>query len=132
MMNLETPTRGEQRGSSLIETLVALSILATALLFIFGALSSFSLINSRNQTRTHAAVAARTLLEELRFEDPATLPDTGSQTSTANIGQYQFTIVTQFCVNSSYCDDHTRHVVVRVQEDGQQVFETETVITQLR
>lgn len=131
-MHVRTARRGRQRGSSLIETLVALSILATALLFIFSALNSFSLINSRNQTRTNAAVAARTLLEELRFGDPAALPDTGSRTSAASVGQHQFTIVTQFCVNTSYCDDNTRHVVVSIQENGRQVFETETVITQLR
>ena len=121
-----------QEGSSLVEALIAVSILAMALVFIFGAMSAFTAINNRNQARTHAAVAARTRMEELRFVDPATLPATGSQTSATSVGPHQFTIVTQYCSSSTYCDDITRHIVVSVKEHGRQVFETETVFTQLR
>jgi hypothetical protein len=71
-------------------------------------------------------------MEELRYEDPSTLPTSGTRTTAASVGQHQFTIITHYCLNGNYCDDSTRHVVVRVEEDGRAVFETETVITQLR
>jgi len=124
--------RVEQEGSSLLEALIALSILAMALLFVFGAMSAFTAINTRNQARTNAAIAARTRMEELRFVDPAAMPATGSHTSAASVGPHQFTIVTLYCSAGGYCDDNTRHVVVRVKEDGKQLFATETVLTQLR
>jgi len=122
----------KQEGSTLIEALIAMSILATAMVFIFGAMSSFTAINNRNQARTNAAIAARTRMEQLRFQDPATLPASGSQTSAASVGPHQFTVVTQYCSSDSYCDDNTRHVVVSIKEHGKQIFKTETVFTQLR
>ena len=131
-MQLEATARADERGTSLIEALIALTILAVSLVYVFGTLSSFSVINGRNATRSNAAAAARTRLEQLRFIDPETLPASGSQTGAATVGPHEFTVITQYCVDSAYCDDRTRHVVVRIQEDGQNVFETETVITQLR
>ena len=131
-MRHEPTQHNGEKGSSLIETLIALLILAMAMVSIFGAMATFTASNTRNQTRTYAAIAARTRMEELRFVDPATLPVTGTQTSASSTGQHQFTIITQYCPTSSYCNDNTRHVVVRVEDNGNQVFETETVFTQLR
>ena len=71
-------------------------------------------------------------MEQLRFADPATLPSSGSDTTSTDLGDYRFTIVTEYCSDSTYCDDTTRHVLVSVQENGKQVFETETVLAQLR
>ncbi len=131
-MNHEPVRHKNQEGSSLLEALIAVAILVTTLVYIFGAMSSFTVLNSRNQTRTNAAFAARSRMEQLRYLDPATLPATGSQTSAASVGAYQFTIVTQYCSASSYCDSNTRHIIVSVKENGKPVFETETVLTQLR
>ena len=125
-------TRPEEKGSSLIEALLALSILAMVLVFLFGAIGSFNNLNTRNQTRSYATAAARARLEQLRFADPATLPTTGSDTTLMTVGLYDFTILTQYCSTATYCDANTRHVVVNVQDQGQDVFSTETVFTQLR
>lgn len=131
-MNPEPMRRIKQEGSSLVEALIAVSILATVLVFIFGVMSSFTAINNRNQTRTNAAIAARSQMEQLRFLDPVDLPATGSQTSVGSVGPQQFTIVTKYCSIGSYCDFNTRHIVVSVKANGKTVFETETVLTQLR
>ena len=122
----------DQSGSSLIEALIALTILAMSLVYVIGTLSTFSTINDRNEARSNAAAAARTHVERLRFVDPETLPDTGSQTTSASVGPHDFTVVTSYCTVGAYCDDVTRHVVVNIQENGQSVFQTETVLTQLR
>ena len=112
--------------------MIALVILATALVSILGALSSFTAMNNRTQLRSNAAFAARSQMEELRYTDPETLPSSGTQTATVVSGANTFTVVTEYCVTSSYCNDSTRHVVITIQENGTDVLETETVFTSLR
>ena len=124
--------RPSEGGYSLIEALVALVLLAAVLVFTLGALSSFKVATSLMETRGNAAIAARARMEQVRFTDPATLPTSGSDTMLSTVGAHVFTVETRYCINTAYCDDNTRHVVVNVQEDGQDVFETESVFTQLR
>ena len=127
-----TMSRRNQQGSSLIEALIAVAILATALVSTFGTLTSFSTVNGRNQTRSNAAFAARAVIEELRYTDPETMPSTGSQTTSVTVGQNDFVVTVAYCTTSSYCSERTRHISVSISEDGQVVFSTETVFTQLR
>lgn len=121
-----------QEGSSLVEVLIAVLILAGALVSMFSAMTSFTAMNTRTQLRSNAAFAARSQMERLRYTDPETYPSSGTQTTTAVVGANTFTVVTEYCVTSSYCNDNTRHVVVTIQESGKDVFETETVFTSLR
>jgi type II secretion system protein I len=122
----------EQEGATLLEVLIALLILSMALVSTFAAMSAFTSMNTRTQQRSNAAFAARAHLEELRFTDPETMPSSGTQTTSTTVGLNTFTVVTEYCVSSGYCDDVTRHVVVTVQENGRDVIETETVFTALR
>ena len=121
-----------QEGSSLVEVLIAVLILATALVSTFSAMTAFTAMNTRTQVRSNAAFAARAHLEGLRYTDPETLPTSGTATTTTVVGANMLTVVTEYCVTSSYCDDATRHVVVTIQENGKDVLETETVFTSLR
>lgn len=122
----------DQKGSSLIEALIALSILATALVSTFSALASFTTMNKRNEARSNAAFAARAAIEELRYTDPESMPSTGTQTTSVTVGPNDFVVTVAYCTTSSYCTDHTRDISVSVAEDGRVVFSTETVFTQLR
>ena len=124
--------RTEQSGSTLVEALIALLILTAALVSMFGAMSSFLMLNNRSQLRSNAAFAARARMEDLRFTDPETMPTTGTQSATVTVGTHNFAVVTEYCATTTYCNDSTRHVVVTIQEHGKDVFETETVFTQLR
>ncbi len=121
-----------QEGSSLVEVLIAILILAIALVSTFSAMTSFTAMNTRTQLRSNAAFAARAHLEGLRYTDPETLPTSGTTTTTTVVGANMLTVVTEYCVTSSYCDDATRHIVVTIQENGKDVLETETVFTSLR
>ena len=126
-----TMSREGLEGSSLIEALIALAILATALVSTFNALASFSTMNKRNEARSNAAFAARAAIEELRYTDPESMPSTGTETSSVTVDPNNFVVTVTYCATSSYCSEYTRHISVSVSEDGQVVFSTETVFTQL-
>jgi len=115
-----------------VEVLIASLVLSIALVSTFSAMTGFTSMNTRTQLRSNAAFAARAHLEGLRYTDPETLPSSGTQTTKAVVGANQLTVVTEYCVTSSYCDAATRHVVITIQENGKDVFETETVFTALR
>ena len=41
------------------------------------------------------------------------------------------TIIVVYCSNASYCGPNTRHITIEVNYDGQNVYRTETVYTQI-
>jgi len=71
-------------------------------------------------------------MEFLRLDDPETMPDsgtTGPQLVTLNGREYE--VYTSYCTKSGYCDDTARHLLVQVFLDGREVYDVETIYTQL-
>ena len=108
-----------QGGFTLVETLVALVILGIALTGILPAFTSHTRVNARSQQRSGAIVAAQQVLESLRLDDPAAMPEAGSTApQLVLVGDVPYEVITHYCENESLCDDASRHLTVEVQLDG--------------
>jgi type II secretory pathway pseudopilin PulG len=118
---------------SLIEALLAIVILGIALASVAQAFITQRTMNELNEQRSGAAAAAQQAMESLRRQDPASMPTSGSsspQTITVDGRDYQ--VVTSYCVASTYCGAGSRHLRLEVSFAGRDLFDVETVYTQLR
>lgn len=121
------------RGFTLVEAIVAVAILTVMIVAVLSGFASQTASNARSERRTAAVSAAEQAIEFLRMEDPATMPDTGvvgPQAIVVNDRQYE--VYTRFCVDTTLCKEHVRHITVEVQLDGSKIYDVETVFTQLR
>ena len=120
------------RGTSLIETVAALAILGIALAAAVPAFMIQLETNTFAEHHSGAVAAAQQVMEDLRFQDPSTLPSAGAAPpQTIAAGSEVYTVIVRFCVQSSFCDSNSRHVRVEVFHDGQQIYSVESVFTRL-
>ena len=126
-------TQSRESGLTLLETLIAMVLLAVGLLAIVPGLVHFSDVTSSNELRSSAVQAARQLNEQTRRLDPSTLPTSGSSTAVpVTIGDYVFDVTQEYCRDSALCLLNARHITTEVRFDGQLVYSTQTVFTKLR
>lgn len=125
-------------GLTLLEVMVALSILLIGLVAVVPAFISFLHVNTHSEVQTQAANLAQTYLEKYRLQDPSTMPPTSNSyptTSTSPVTvDYQgrtFTVVTTYCADTNYCGPTSRDIKVTVSYANQQVFSAETVYTKV-
>lgn len=120
------------RGMTLVEVLVALAILGVVMTAVLPAFMMQLRSNDLNQLRAGAVVAAQTTIEDLRFEDPAGMPATGSSgAQLVTVGDHRYEVVTSYCVRPEYCSDQGRHLQVEVFFEGRRLYHAETVYSQL-
>ena len=144
------------RGQSLLEVIAATLILFIGVTGVSNGFLGFTLRNRRTELSTGAVSAARTVLDRLRLEDIATLPNGGTQQicnpaddyvcQAFNAGLIDVgSVVITFCPDfpddtTEYCDPSApsrRHVLVEVYENdgegGSEItFTAETVFSELR
>jgi prepilin-type N-terminal cleavage/methylation domain-containing protein len=122
-----------ERGFTLLESLLALAILGIALAGILPAFFGYMNVTTRNEVRTGAVAAAQEQMEALRFGDPSTMPMNGA-TGPAYIGvdAREYELISRYCVRPEYCTTNSRHVLVEVGFGGNVVYQTESVFTKLR
>jgi hypothetical protein len=91
-------------------------------------------VNRDMELRTAAIQAAQLTLDNLRFEDPSTMINDGEiQTTNVVIGDKSFTVVSQFCADTTYCtSNNIRFIEVKVSYLNDQIYEVSTVYTKLR
>jgi type II secretory pathway pseudopilin PulG len=122
-----------QAGATLIESLVALLLVALVAVAIMPALVTEADSNRRNELRAAAVGAVQQRLEELRTVDPATLPTVGTTAPQAvAIGGWSFDVVTSFCPRPALCNNRSRHLAVEARLDGRTVYDVETVFAQVQ
>jgi type II secretory pathway pseudopilin PulG len=115
-----------------VESLVALLLLGIASVAILPAFLTQTDSNSRNELRTAAVSAVSQRLEELRREDPAAMPSTGtSAAQSIVIGGRDFEVFTQYCARPTLCNATSRHLVVEARLGGRKLYDVETVFTQI-
>jgi prepilin-type N-terminal cleavage/methylation domain-containing protein len=121
------------RGFTLVEALLSMAILGILAAAMVPAFLTQVQSNTRSEMRTSAILAAQQIMEDLRLEDPGTLPASGASAPQQVVaGSQTFEVVTRYCVFEAYCDAATRHLVVEVFQDGRRVYDAETVYTRLR
>ena len=124
------------RGFSLVEALIALSILSVVIASIAPLFITFSQTNLKSQRRTEAIAVAQIVVDELRQkpfnEWPASYPDAaslGARSSGKEDNLYDTKIL--YCTDElPLCDSGARHTRVEVMKDGETYYQVETVYTQ--
>jgi hypothetical protein len=97
------------------------------------AFATFLDATGRNEVRSGAAAAGQQVLEELRHEDPMTMPTSGtSPIRIVTIDGREYEVQTTFCVVAAYCSWNSRHLFVEVNHGTDTVFTAETVFTRVR
>ncbi len=121
-----------KRGLSLVELLVALAVLGLVLAFVVPAFTGYLQTNTQSELRSQAIALAQAKLEELRLQNPAALPSSGSIEENRSQGGRTYTVRTSFCTHAGLCASGSRHIQVEVIWNGRVVYRAETVFTQLR
>ena len=120
------------RGFTLLESVISLAILSITLVAMLPAFQTFMDANTLSEERSNALAAAQVVMEALRHEDPSLLPSSGSSPIEAvQVGAHEYEVVTHFCRNSSYCGTDIRHIMVEVSFAGKSIYTIETVFTRL-
>jgi len=130
MISRKQPSR--QRGFTLMETVVALAITGIALGLVTPAFILNAKSNTLSEQKSQALEATQRVIDTTRLNSPSMLPSTGSTTQDITVGGRTFTIRTNYCVTASLCSAVTRHLKFTALLRGKQLYETETVFTQLR
>ncbi len=126
-------TRGGQSGFSLIEALFALAILGIALAGILPSFLGYLDNNTASEERSDAVAAAQRAMEDLRRQDPAGMPTSGtSAAQIVPVGSREYEVFVHYCLETSWCSTNTRHVTVEVNFGGSTLFTVSTVYTRLR
>jgi type II secretory pathway pseudopilin PulG len=122
-----------ERGTTLVESLVALLLLGIAVVVIVGGFTAMLDANTLTEERCAAVTAAEQTLEALRRVDPESLPSSGqSQPQQVQIDGKDYEVVTRYCASPGYCKPKSRHIEIEVQYDGKTIHRVETVFTQFK
>ena len=121
-----------QRGFTLVEVLVSLSIIGLLAAFLSPVFVMQSKFNTTSELKSLAVNATDRQIDLMRLTDPATMQSTGTTTSTITVGGKAFSVKVDYCVVSSYCSSVTRHLKFTTSYRGKTYHATETVFTQLR
>jgi type II secretory pathway pseudopilin PulG len=114
------------KGFSLIEAIVGMVMFAGAVAGLVPLIMVSRAFSLQSDSRIGAIAVSQQLMDTLRQTDVVNLPTTGTTTtlpsgdSIANLPYkgktYSATIT--YCETSTYCDSETRHLKVKVYQDG--------------
>ena len=87
--------------------------------------------NLSAEIRYEAMQAAQAVIDEIRFEDIATL--SGARNENIAIGPRTYAVAVTYCKNPAFCiSDEIRHITVDVKYKAKQIYETDTVFTKFQ
>ena len=120
------------RGFTLLESLVAVAILGVVMAAIAPTFFTYLDANTMSEERTGALAAAQETMEQLRHLDPTSMPDTGSSPlQIVSVGKRDFEVQTHFCTANQFCGEDSRHLLIEVSYGGRTVYSVESVFTAL-
>jgi len=121
------------RGFSLIESLIGLALLAIVLVSLLPAFLTLMDANTFSEEHSAALAAGQRAMEKLRLVDPGSMPTTGaSAVQVIVVDSREFEVLTHYCRVSEYCSSATRHVSVEIRYGGQKVYDVDTVYTRMQ
>jgi prepilin-type N-terminal cleavage/methylation domain-containing protein len=123
----------QQDGFTLLEVLVALGLFALITGGLDPAIRSNAKRNDRMERTTSAIHAAQVVLDDYRSKRIRDLPSSGEQdVETITIDQREYEVYVFICEDDEYCDAETRRLRVVVTNRSEELYETETLYTELR
>lgn len=124
----------QESGFTLIEVIVSISLFGIMLSTLPTAFISFMRFNTQMELRSQAMAAAQYVLDEMRLENPQTMPTSGVDSEVVTIGSRNFLVNIRYCTNAAFCGASTmRHIAVQVDYGEQDdIYAVETVFTKLK
>ena len=121
------------KGYSLLEVLISLAIFSMVFAVMSPAFVSQLKGNRFSQLKMEAIQAANTVIDQKRLIDPALMPASGDEAAiTVPVNNKNYSVLVTYCSDSTYCTSNTiRQLRFIVSYNNENVFETETVFTQL-
>lgn len=117
------------KGFVLLETFSAGLILSITILFATVGLVNGSKMISKSRLSSMGAIAASTVLEQLRQQ---TMSQINSGNQMVSVGDKIFSVNVQICPTGTVCSSDTKSVLLKVHLDSALVYEVSTVLTNLR
>lgn len=123
---------GKESGFTLIEALVAITIVVVIVMAVMGLFTSAYSLNHRAERKTGAVLVAQREMDSLKALDPDTLPKSGTQTKTASEQGREYEVRLTYCSTPAYCVPGSRSVAIEVRDGDRVAFSGETVYTQVQ
>ena len=122
-----------ETGTSLLEAIFALSFFGIITVGILPGFLMHSQEVTRTEHRSNAIGLAQEILDDIRSENPAILPSTGTVgPTTYSRGQFTYNTEISYCEDSVLCPTtNTRQITIKVYHQGRIYYEVETVYTAL-
>ena len=122
-----------QCGFSILEVLFSIGLFSIVASGMTASFVGLQRRNYENEVRTAAIGAAQKVLDEARVLDPATLPTSGSASTTVTYGSKSFDVTTTYCAIPAECSSaNVRQLRVAVSYRGTQRYKVDTIFCQLR
>lgn len=122
----------QDAGVTLIEVLVSIVVIGVLTIVVLSAMSAAFKLNNDAELATQAAFLAQSKFDALKLLDPATLPTSGSDTSTVTANNRSYDLQVRYCATPAYCLNKSRDVVIVVSANNKVLFTGETVFTQVK
>ena len=121
-------------GFTLLEVLVSMVIFAIASAAMAQSFLTHLTMNNRSERRSEAIASAQQVLDQIRTEDPTSLPVSGSVAPvTVVMGPRTYTVTATYCGENTFCtSNNIRHIGIQVAYRNTVIYEVETVYSQLR
>jgi len=133
MSRLSGAIKVSQRGVSIMESLVSMSIFMIVTMGIAGGSSSFMKFNTLSEQKSGAVAATQQAFDKLRFQDPSTLPTSGTISTSVLVGGRNYDVRVSYCENSLYCASFSqRHLTARAYYRNSKMYQVETVYALLK
>lgn len=123
-----------QKGFTLIETIVALGVFGIASAAIANGFVTQMRTNNQNTQRGESIAAAQFILDQQRVIDPTSMPTTGTSAPTnVVVGSHTYSVTITYCAVPAYCvSPNVRHLRVNVSYQTVLRYSVDTVYAQLR
>lgn len=119
----------KKQGFTLIEVLIALTVLAVVFSVSIPVFVSFAGINRRSEQTTVANNAARQSLELLRNVPISTMSNSGNAAQNVTLDGHDLVITTYFCPETTPCNTTSKNIKVEVKENGKVLTTINTVFS---
>ena len=124
----------KESGFSLLEVLIALLMFSIVILAASGAQNQYLRSNHEGQIKSEAAQVAQTVVDQLRQAEINTMRTSGSDSRRTIVmnSNRSYSVDVSYCTDSSLCPtSNVRQISLQVLRDGEVIYKTETVFTDL-
>lgn len=127
-------SRQREQGLTLVEAVVSMLIFFIALAGIVPVFLNYTISTINNEKRTAAIAVAQQVIDGLRRENITTLSANPNVTSTEVLDDIPYmgktyTPTVTYCQNTEHCGLNSRHILLQVSHDGNEIYQAETVFT---